>query len=121
MNVLMIRPNPFEEPELSEYLRNHNCRVFIANCQKEVCQTLLERAIDRVFYNVEDMDDFTIIRYINEHYPLIKVVLISETGLGNIIENIRRVHFDTIQRPFHLNQLNELIGATNIKQTQTKQ
>lgn len=105
MNVLMVRPKPYEGPEMSEYFHSVKCKVFSTNCPREVCPMLNELSIDQVFFNMENLEEFTIIRYINEHFPQIRVVVILESSLNNAIENVRCGDYETIQRPFHLHEL----------------
>lgn len=111
MKILLVRPNPYEEAELSDFLRSHDCEVLTATGQKAICQTLSEIRIDQVFYFTVSMDDFILIRYINEHYPQIKVVVISEERICNAIENVRNGNFEAIRSPFHLSQLYKLIDS----------
>jgi len=113
MNVLLIKPEPYEEPEIREYLQALDCDVYIARGQTDVCRVLSERVIDSIFINLINLEDFSLIRYINENYPKANVVVISEAGVGKAIDNVRRCAFEAIRRPFHLNQFDEVVKTVS--------
>lgn len=111
MKILIAKTNPNEAAELSEYFQSNACEVFIASEQRLVYQLLAAKDIDAVLYNVASLDDFAVIRYINSTYPLIKVVITTEAGLGAYIDNVRKGAFTALKPHYHLNQLQELILA----------
>lgn len=108
MRILLSQPNCSEEKELTEFFQSNACEVFVANQPKEVYQLLAMKEIDAVLYRASNIDDFHVIRYINNTYPKVIVVVTSETSLCKSIENVRKGEFVSLQQPYHLYQLNEL-------------
>lgn len=115
MNILIAQASPSEATELLEYFQGNACEVHFASERKLLYQVLAQHSIDAVLYNVTSLDDFAVIRYINTTYPLTKVVAASDTSFYAKIDNIRQSDFASLQLPYHLNQLHELITAVSFK------
>ena len=111
MKILIANTNPGETAELREYFQSNACEVYIAAEQRRVYQVLAQKAIDAVLYNISSLEDFAVIRYINATYPLVKVVVTSEAGMGANIDNVRQGAFTSLKLPYHLPQLQELFSA----------
>ena len=108
MTILLARSSPYEEDDLKEFLLSHECTVLVARELPTLYQLLSTEPVDAVLYNVVSMDDFIVIRYINDNFPLVKVVVSTDDGFSTAIENMRNGTFQTLKRPFRLNQLNDM-------------
>jgi len=117
MKILIAQANQSEAVELQEYFQSNACEVFIAPEQKLVYQIMAQHTIDAVLFKVASLDDFSVIRYINNTYPLVKVVVTSDAGFCANIDNIRQGAFTALQFPYHLNQLQELIASVSTNTT----
>lgn len=104
-----MRPNPLEEAELIEYFQGLNSRVETVYEPMELFLGLHEHLIDIVFFNVRDLDDFALIRYINDNYQDTSVIASLDSGLSSRIENVRQVSFSPIRHPFHLEDLGQCV------------
>lgn len=111
MRILLAKPKPLEEAELLEYFSSMQCGTEIVYDRNELCSILNCQPIDIVLYNASTVEDFAQIRYINENYPEIKVIVSLETNLGNAIENVRKGSYQAIRRPFHLSDLDACISS----------
>lgn len=118
VKILITQSNPGEAAELKEYFQSNACEVFIAQERKLVYQVLAKHSIDAVLYNVVDLYDFAVIRYINKTYPQVNVVVTSDAGFCANIDNIRQGAFTSLRFPYHLNQLQELITTESVKSAQ---
>jgi DNA-binding NarL/FixJ family response regulator len=108
MKIMLVKPKEYEEAELKEYLCEYSCEVLTASDRSSIFQTLAQNQIDAVLYCLSCIDDFTIIRYINHHYPAIKVVISGDDKFCDSIENVRYGKFTSLRHPYRLNQLNSL-------------
>ncbi|MDD4308817.1 MAG: hypothetical protein PHO32_00385 [Candidatus Cloacimonetes bacterium] len=111
MRILLAKPKPLEEAELLEYFSSMNCYAKTVNNRSELCNVLDSQEIDIVLFNASTVDDFAQIRYINDNYPTVKVIVSLETSLGNAVENVRNGSYQAIRRPFHLNDLDACITS----------
>ncbi len=109
MRVLVAKPNPLEVDELAEYFQQLGCKMVVGCDRQSICKILVQSDIDIMFFNVTEIADFNMIRYVNENYPGIKVIASLEAGFLKAVETVRGVSFQTIQSPYHLNQLEELV------------
>jgi DNA-binding NtrC family response regulator len=108
MKILIAKANQSEETELRDYFQTYKCEVYAAVTKQAIFQILAGGAIEAVLYCLSNLDDFSIIRYINKTYPAVRVVIVSDSGLCTTIDNVRYGVFTSLKHPYHLNQLNSL-------------
>ncbi len=122
MKILIAKANQSEETELRDYFQTYKCEVYAAVTKQAIFQILAGGAIEAVLYCLSNLDDFSIIRYINKTYPAVRVVIVSDSGLCNTIDNVRYGVFTSLKHPYRLNQLNSLFSPKpeqeNDEQTQ---
>lgn len=109
MKILITQAASQEASELQEYFQCNACEVIIAPQRRMIYQILAYHSINVVLFKVADLDDFTVIRYINTHYPTVKVIITSDAVFCSNIDNIRQGAFTSLKQPYHLDQLHDLI------------
>lgn len=110
MRILICRPNLYLKDELTEYFGACGWESDLAIEPVSVYQALSQRAYDLILYYVSSLDDFAVIRYINEHYPGIGVIVSVEPGLGNAIENVRLGSYQSICSPIQFGDLGRCLN-----------
>jgi len=113
-----MKPGAYEKANLEEYFRGLCNDVFTVHDLRSLSQGLLKDQVDLLLYSISGLEDFGIIRYVNDNYPDVKVILLTENGMGTIIENVRRGNFASLPKPFHLDELSDFItDYTQLKHT----
>ncbi|MDZ4182147.1 MAG: hypothetical protein U1B83_04660 [Candidatus Cloacimonadaceae bacterium] len=110
MRILICRPNRHLAGELIEYFRGCDWEADVAAEPGSIYQSLSRHKYDASLYYVSSLDDFAVIRYINDTYPEIQVVITSDSGFETSIENVRQGAFTSLKQPYHLSQLHELFA-----------
>lgn len=105
MKILLAQANRLEEAELIDFFQALSYTVESVYERVELNRRLDGNDIDIVFYNVQSMEDFAQISYINHYYPEVKVIVSMENGMCSAIENIRSGAFRTIKKPYRLSEL----------------
>jgi len=113
MKVILVKPNPKEAAEIAEYLQEQRIEVIVVREISKLYQVLENKDYSVVVYYVQGVEDFMQVKYINDSYPDVKLVVSTDAGICSAIDNIRSGHFYTLRQPYHLQQLNEYLG-TNI-------
>ncbi len=109
MNILFFRVNEFIKDELQEYITGMKGKTFFANTIEEVVGILESYPIDSLFLDVRNVTDLKVLRYINEHFSQVGVILTVEAGFDEMLSTIKNGRFDTLEKPFTLKNLKHLV------------
>lgn len=111
MKILLMKPGIYEQPDLEEYFLGMSFEVQTVLDIHALSRQLCRGPVDVLLYNVTALEDFGVIRYVNEHYPAVAVVVATENGMGSGIDNIRKGSYKSVRKPYHLDDLGILIGT----------
>ena len=117
MRILICRPNLYLKEELTEYFSANGWESDLASDPGSIYQSLSQRQYELILYYVSSLDDFAVIRYINSHYPDLRVVIASDSGFAAGIENVRQGDYTSLGSSGQLGQLRELMTMDAVHPT----
>lgn len=109
MNVLMVKTKEYEKRQLNDFFDTVSSRLFFAEKNHDIYRILSESGINAVLYFVENIDDFAMIRFINQNYPEVKVLVITENYICTGIDHIKESVFTYLRQPYSLEQIDDFL------------
>jgi len=113
MKIMLMKPGPYEAANLEEFFQGLHTELITAHDPRSLSKALLDGDTDILLYNVSSIEDFALIRYVNIHHPDVRVIVLTENGMGSAIENVRQGSFGSLRKPYHLEELSDYITANS--------
>ena len=114
MNVFFQIKNSTANQEILEFVEGEGSKVFISHSTEESISILSKHTFEKAVISLQNLKDATILKYLNDYYPDIKVVVIANKEFDNIISVFYKVNYSVIHEPL---KLSELKMKLKIKQT----
>ena len=111
MNILFIHNDPQVQEEFDDYLRLHNGQGFFARDTEQAVRILNNYNICLVVLKIDNLKDAAILKYINENYQHLKVLVTASKDYDDIITVFNKGQFKLAHQPLHLSELKESINA----------
>jgi len=103
MNILIISKNNFQIKELIDFYADNV--VLSANSNKIAIQKLLENEVDLAIIVINSNLDLGIVKYINDNFKKIKMILSIEKEMQELFSVITNSSYITIENPLRLKEL----------------
>ena len=105
MTVLFQIKESSTDEEIREFIHKEGNEVRISHSTEDSIQFLSGEKIDKAVISLKNLNDAAILKYINEYYPGIQVVVIANKALDDIISIFARVNYTVIHEPLKLSEL----------------
>ena len=106
MNVFFQINDSTTDQEILEFIEGEGNKVFISHSTEESISILSERNFEKAVISLQSLKDAAILKYLNDYYPDIKVVVIANKEYDNIISIFQKTNYSVIHEPLKLSELN---------------
>ena len=111
MNILLVHDDPEIQEEIREFLTLQTRNVFFSsNNTGEAIRTLNYQTIELVVMKINNMKDASILKYVNDNYTDLEVLILASKEYNEIISAFIHGHFTLMQQPVNLAELKKKIA-----------
>ncbi len=111
MNILFIHQDPDFQEEINEYLNLDQGEIFFANTTEEAIRILNNYEIYLVVLQIRNLRDAAVLRYINENYQHLEVLVLASKEYDDIISVFSKGRYKLSRQPQHLVELKDNINS----------
>lgn len=105
MNVLIqIRDNSFDR-EISEFTEGIDNIIHITHSAEKSIHLLSSIEIQKAVVSLKNLQDTAILKFINDYYPNIEVVVIASKTFDDVISIFQKSNYSVIHEPLRLSEL----------------
>ncbi len=105
MNVFFQINNSTTDQEILEFIEGEGNKVFISHSTEESISILSERDFEKAVISLQSLKDAAILKYLNDYYPHIKVVVIASKEFDDVISIFQKSNYSVIHEPLRLAEL----------------
>ncbi|MCB0805984.1 MAG: hypothetical protein KDC05_09320 [Bacteroidales bacterium] len=105
MNILIQIREQSADREIREFTEADGNQVFISHSTAESIGYLSAEMIDQAVISLKHINDAAILKYLSEYYPDIKIVVIADKKVTDILSLFQQVEFTVIHEPLRLSDL----------------
>jgi len=105
MNILFIHHDPEIQKEIDEFLHSHKDVCFYSRNTDDTIRILNASHIDLVVLIINHMRDAAVLKYINDNYRELEVLLVASEEYDEIISLFSVRRFKTFRLPLKLKDL----------------
>ena len=105
MNVFFQINNSTTDQEIFEFIEGEGNKVFISHSTEESISILSERNFEKAVISLQSLKDTAILKYLNDYYPHIKVVVIASKEFDDVISIFQKSNYSVIHEPLRLSEL----------------
>ena len=106
MNVFFQINNSTTDQEILEFIEGEGNKVFISHSTEESISILSERNFEKAVISLQSLKDAAILKYLNDYYSHIKVVVIASKEFDDVISIFQKSNYSVIHEPLKLSELN---------------
>jgi len=106
MNVFFQIQNSTADKEILEYIEGEGNKVYISHSTEESISILSNHDIQKAVISLQSLKDAAILKYLNDYYPDINVVVIANKEYDNIISVFQKTNYSVMHEPLKLSELN---------------
>jgi hypothetical protein len=99
------------QAEINDYLDLGSGKSFFARDTAEAIHILNTRPVNLVVLQINNLLDAAILKYINENYAHLEVMVLASPVYDDIITVFSKCHFRLFRQPLHLSELKENIES----------
>ena len=107
--VLFIGYEPSLNEEIQDYILTHEGEAFFTTTVEESIHVLDESSINTVVLTLHKLGDAAILKYINQYFPDIKVLISASKEYDDIINVFNKGRYSMLKQPFRLRELNLML------------
>jgi len=97
------------EVEIGEYIRDKASDAYFAHNNEQAIRALDQYPIDTVVITMHKLEDAAILKYINQYYKDIKVLVSATREFDEIIRIFNQGNYSMLRQPLKLEELIELM------------
>jgi DNA-binding NtrC family response regulator len=105
VNILLVNSDKSLRKEFSEFFGEISARDFFANSTEEAIGVLNEHSIDVVILKISRLSDAAILKYINDYYQHIRVLVSARKDFEEALTIFNQTHFEKLNSPIGLADL----------------
>lgn len=109
MNLLFIHHDPEIQSEIDDFLHSKKDNCYYSRNTEETIRILNDHPVDMVVLIINHMRDAAVLKYINDYYKDLEVLLIASEEYDEIISLFSECHYKTVRLPLKLKDLKESI------------
>jgi len=111
MNLLFIHHDPEIQSEINDFLHNQKDDCYFSRNTEESIHILNNHRIDLVVLIINHMRDAAVLKYINDNYQDLEVLLIANEDYEEIISLFSQHQYKTVRLPLKLRELRKNIDS----------
>ena len=108
-NILFIGYEPSLNEEIKDFIVHRHGEAFFSNSIEQSIHILDESTISTVVLTLHKLGDAAILKYINQYYPGVKVLISASKEYDDIIHVFNKGNFSMLKQPLKLEELNSFI------------
>jgi DNA-binding NtrC family response regulator len=105
MNILFIHHDPEIQKEIDDFLNDNKDVCFFSRNTNDTIKILNEHPIDMVVLIINHMRDAAVLKYINDNYKNLEVMLVASEEYDEIISLFSERQYKTFRLPMKLKDL----------------
>ena len=105
MNILFINSDASMHEEFNEFSHEIRANCFFSNSTEESIRVLNEQKIDTVVIRIGKISDVSVLKYINDYYKHIKVLVSARKDFEEALTLFSQIHFEKVSSPIGLTDL----------------
>lgn len=105
MNILIQIKDSSTDREILEFTEGNNDNVFIAHSTEKSIDILSHTDIQKAVVSLKNLKDTAILKFINDYYPSIKVVVLANKAFDDVISIFQKSNYSVIHEPLKLSEL----------------
>ncbi len=114
MNILIQIRETSADNEFRDFTEGNGNLITISHSTEESINELSNNHYEQAVVSLKSMQDAAILKYLNDYYPEVKVVVIANKVFDDIISIFQKVNYSVIHEPLKLSELkNKLIMKAN--------
>ena len=107
VNILFINSDTSVRSEFNEFADEISANNFFSSSTEESIIVLNEHQIDKVVLKIGKLADVSIMKYIDDYYKDIEVLVCAREDFDEVLTIFNQVHFKKIKNPMGLSDLKE--------------
>ena len=111
MNILIQIRSTESFAEIREYLDCINNEVYHSQSSSESLVFLGNYNFDLIVVEVKGFNELGILKFINDYYPDIRVIVIANKAFTEIIDVFQHLKYQVIKEPINLSDVKRLVSA----------
>lgn len=104
-SFLFIGYESFLKDEIKEFITNYKGEVYFANSTEQSIHLLEKYSIDIVVLALHRVGDAAVLKYINQYFPNVKVLIKATDEFDSIIKILNKGTYSYLSNPFKLKEL----------------
>jgi len=105
MNILIQIRETATDKEIKEFTEGDGNSVFISHSTEESITELSTHSFEKAVVSLKNIQDAKILKYLNDYYPEINVVVIANKTFDDILSVFQKVNYSVIHEPLQLSEL----------------
>ena len=97
--------NSSADKEILEFIEGEGNQVFISHSTEESINILSKYDFHKAVISLQSIKDVEILKFLNDYYPDIKVVVIANKEFDDLISIFQKVNYSVIHEPLKLSEL----------------
>ncbi len=118
LNILFIYQDPDFQEEISDFFGSPNGRCFFARSTEEAIHILNTEMIVRVVLQIRNLRDAAVLKYINEYYQGLDVLVMASREYDDIISVFSKGRYRLMRQPQHLAEIREALTVMEKRSSQ---
>lgn len=110
IKILFINHTRECPDEYFEFASSLKAKAFFAGSTEESIHALNNNKIDRVILEISNVNDVGIIKYINDYFPEIKVIIVATEAFDDVISVFNKARYSVVHEPFQFSELRDEIA-----------
>ncbi len=105
MNLLFIHHDPEIQSEIDDFLQTNKDNCFFSHNTESTIRILNDHPIDLAVLIINHMRDAAVLKYINDNYKELEVLLMASEEYDEIISLFSECQYKTVRMPLKLKDL----------------
>ncbi len=105
MNILVRYIHDIMNSSLNDLKSVTENNIFLTNSDSQAIKILNENEIEKIILELDNVSEISFLDYINEYFPEIPVIILTDNRNESILSVIRKSIFNIIEKPFDLERL----------------
>ncbi len=105
MNILIQIRETATDKEIKEFTEGNGNKVYLSHNTEDSIAQLSKHRFDKAVVSLKNINDAAILKYLNDYYPHIKVVVIANKAFDDILSIFNKVNYSVIHEPLQLSEL----------------
>lgn len=114
MNILIQIRETASDKEIIEFTEGKGTNVYISHSTEDSITHLNNQQFEKAVVSLKSIQDAAILKYLNDYYPDIKVVVIANKAFDDILSIFQKGNYSVIHEPLQLTELKAQL-ATKLK------